>query len=135
MKMKKNHLQRSMVLGIRLTVFTLGVGCLLWGLSNNVSAFVLPGQILADPTLCSMRSCRLGAIVKPKSIQWQHDRLSFTAQDHNDASAEVYVEYQGVLPTLFKEGTMMLAEGSMNNNIFQATRILAKHDENYQPPI
>ena len=51
MKMKKNHLQRSMVLGIRLTVFTLGVGCLLWGLSNNVSAFVLPGQILADPTL------------------------------------------------------------------------------------
>ena len=132
--LKKNHRQRGRLLLARMVLFSSGVGCILWGLSSNISAFVVPKQLKNDPDICSAQSCRLGAVVKPNSINWQRNRLSFIAQDNSDHSYEITVQYQGLLPSLFKEGAMMLAEGSMQNGVFQATRILAKHDENYQPP-
>ena len=44
------------------------------------------------------------------------------------------VTYSGITPDLFKEGKGVVAEGKMHNNVFVATEILAKHDENYNPP-
>ncbi|HRJ12833.1 MAG TPA: cytochrome c maturation protein CcmE, partial [Alphaproteobacteria bacterium] len=48
---------------------------------------------------------------------------------------EISAEYRGVLPDLFREGQGVIADGALNaDGIFIATRVLAKHDENYKPP-
>ena len=51
-----------------------------------------------------------------------------------DRANEVEVKFVGILPDLFSEGTGMIATGRLKSNIFEATEILAKHDENYMPP-
>ena len=44
------------------------------------------------------------------------------------------VTYEGILPDLFREGQGVIVKGYLKNNIFEATEVLAKHDENYMPP-
>ena len=50
-----------------------------------------------------------------------------------DTNARVLVEYSGILPDLFAENQGMIGTGKYINNIFQASEILAKHDESYMP--
>ena len=50
-----------------------------------------------------------------------------------DGTAEITVRYDNALPSLFREGQGVVAEGSMDNGKFIATNVLAKHDENYMP--
>ena len=47
---------------------------------------------------------------------------------------EIEVNYEGILPDLFREGQGVIVKGYLRNDIFQATEVLAKHDENYMPP-
>ena len=129
-----NHRQRSKALAIQMLLLCVGVGLILYSLSENISVYTLPSVLLAGKDVCSKSPCRLGAIVKKGSVHIQDNDIHFLAADPKE-DVSIAVEFQGVLPSLFKEDTMMLAEGKMQAGVFKATRILAKHDENYQPPI
>ena len=52
-----------------------------------------------------------------------------------DLKNEIFVSYSGTVPNLFLEGKGVVAEGFVKDrNFFLASKILAKHDENYMPP-
>ena len=71
-------------------------------------------------------------MVKKNSINMSTDQVSFIITDFKN---EINVDYSGVLPNLFEEGKGVVAEGYLKDrNFFLATKILAKHDENYMPP-
>ena len=71
-------------------------------------------------------------MVKKNSISINSDEINFIITDLKN---EIYVTYSGVVPNLFEEGKGVVAEGYLKDkNFFLATKILAKHDENYMPP-
>ena len=71
-------------------------------------------------------------MVKNNSISVDTEELNFIITDFKN---EIIVTYSGVVPNLFAEGKGVVAEGYLKDkNFFLATKILAKHDENYMPP-
>ena len=71
-------------------------------------------------------------MVKEKSISMNADKINFIITDFKN---EINVIYSGAVPNLFEEGKGVVAEGFLKDrNYFSATKILAKHDENYMPP-
>ena len=71
-------------------------------------------------------------MVKKNSILIEEKKLKFIVTDFKN---EIIVIYSGVIPNLFAEGKGVVAEGYLKDrNFLSATKILAKHDENYMPP-
>ena len=71
-------------------------------------------------------------MVKINSISMKTEEINFIITDFEN---EINVTYSGVVPNLFTEGKGVVAEGYLKDkNFFLATKILAKHDENYMPP-
>ena len=71
-------------------------------------------------------------MVKDNSIKISSDKVNFIITDFKN---EINVNYSGAIPNLFSEGKGVVAEGYLKDkNFFEATKILAKHDENYMPP-
>ena len=85
------------------------------------------------------KSFRVGGLVEKDSVQRQDMMVSFVVTDNNKS---IKVRYEGILPDLFREGQGVVTSGSITckrkgwscKNIFIATEVLAKHDENYMPP-
>ena len=78
------------------------------------------------------KKIRIGGMVKKSSIFVEEKELKFIVTDFKN---EINVTYSGVIPNLFAEGKGVVAEGYLKDrNVFLATKILAKHDENYMPP-
>jgi cytochrome c-type biogenesis protein CcmE len=78
------------------------------------------------------KKIRVGGMVKGGSISIQSTDLKFVITDFKN---EINVVYSGAIPNLFEEGKGVVAEGFLRDkNFFLATKILAKHDENYMPP-
>ena len=106
------------------------IGLSLFALSNNIDLFFTPTQVAAGEVTPGQR-IRVGGMVKEGSVEHSQDILevSFVATDYNH---DVRVHYAGILPDLFREGQGIVAEGSMSTDgTFIASRVLAKHDENY----
>ena len=100
-------------------------------LEENVVYFKSPSEI---KTLSEMqqKKIRIGGMVKTDSISIVNKELSFVITDFK---SEINVVYSGLIPNLFEEGKGVVAEGFLKDrNFFLATKILAKHDENYMPP-
>tara|TARA_B100001093_G_scaffold493268_1_gene535271 strand:+ start:154 stop:438 length:285 start_codon:yes stop_codon:yes gene_type:complete len=75
---------------------------------------------------------RIGGMVKENSIQMKSNEVNFVITDFKN---EINVIYSGAVPNLFSEGKGVVAEGYLKDrNFFEASKILAKHDENYMPP-
>jgi cytochrome c-type biogenesis protein CcmE len=71
-------------------------------------------------------------MVKEQSVSINSDEVNFIITDFKN---EINVVYSGAVPNLFAEGKGVVAEGFLKDkNYFTATKILAKHDENYMPP-
>ena len=71
-------------------------------------------------------------MVKKDSISINSSELKFIITDFKN---EINITYTGAIPNLFEEGKGVVAEGVLNDrNFFSASKILAKHDENYMPP-
>ena len=105
----------------------------LFALSRNIDLFHTPTQV-AGGEVEAGRRIRIGGMVKEGSVIRAGDSLQveFAATDFN---RDVLVRYHGILPDLFREGQGVVAEGSLDEaGVFQATRVLAKHDENYMSP-
>ena len=76
------------------------------------------------------QALRLGGLVKDGSVAIDGLQSVFTV---TDGTTEISVRYDNALPSLFREGQGVVAEGSLANGQFIATNVLAKHDENYMP--
>ena len=101
---------------------------------KNIRFFVTPTQIIEE-NLKHHKHLRLGGAVKEKSLK-QHQLTSHFIV--TDGITDLDVHYIGLLPDLFREGQTIVAEGHFNQenlSLFEATTILAKHDENYKPPL
>lgn len=128
--MKPKH-QRLLFIGFSVIFLCVGTLLVLRAFSENLVFFFSPTELAAqqpDPS----RLIRLGGLVETGSIRHEDDdRLLFTI---TDGEASVAVSYQGMVPTLFREGQGAIAEGHMQpGGSFEATRILTKHDEKYMP--
>ena len=71
-------------------------------------------------------------MVKNNSIKMSSNKVNFIITDFKN---EINVSYSGLIPNLFSEGKGVVAEGYLKDkSFFEASKILAKHDENYMPP-
>jgi cytochrome c-type biogenesis protein CcmE len=99
--------------------------------SSNLVFFYSPSQVAANEAPAG-RTFRLGGLVEAGSLQRDGTRVRFVVTDTVRA---VPVRYEGILPDLFKEGKGVVAQGRiLQDGVFVAREVLAKHDENYLPP-
>ena len=114
-----------------LTTLILTTFLVLKSLEENVVYFKSPSEI---KTLSEMqqKKIRIGGMVKKNSIKANMNEISFVITDFKN---EINVTYTGAVPNLFAEEKGVVAEGFLKDrNFFLASKILAKHDENYMPP-
>ena len=97
---------------------------------SNLVFFYTPTQIAAKEAP-SGRTFRLGGLVVEGSVKRDGIKVNFEV---TDTAKTVPVQFSGILPDLFKEGKGVVAQGQLENGVFQAKEVLAKHDENYMPP-
>jgi len=125
--------QRMLTVGLILAGVALGVGLALQAFQENLLFFYSPTQVLAgEPP--EGRKFRLGGLVAPGSLTREPGELKvdFLVTDNTNA---LTVQYEGVLPDLFREGQGVIANGYVQpDGTFLAEEVLAKHDENYMPP-
>lgn len=117
-------------------VLLLGVGAavalMLTAFRGNLMYFYQPSAVVAGEVPEGVRF-RIGGLVKPGSIErsGQGLQIRFLLAD---CGAAVPVRYDDLLPDLFREGQGVVAHGRMQDGVFVADQILAKHDESYMPP-
>ena len=114
-----------------LLILILTVFLVLKSLEENVVYFQSPSEIKSLTELTNNK-IRVGGMVKKNSISMNSNEVNFIITDFKN---EINVTYSGAVPNLFEEGKGVVAEGILKDrNFFSATKILAKHDENYMPP-
>ena len=127
---RKVKLRFFFVLLILITLI-LSVFLILRSLKENVVYFQSPTEIKVLSEI-KKRKIRVGGMVKINSISIESKEIKFIITDFKN---EINVTYSGAVPNLFSEGKGVVAEGFLKDkNFFLATKILAKHDENYMPP-
>jgi len=94
--------------------------------------FYTPAEVLAKPSDFENKTIRLGALVEQGSVKWDSEQLALSFRVTEDSKTFVPVVYQGVKPDMFREGQGVVVEGKMENEIFQATQLLVKHNEEYE---
>ena len=101
-------------------------------LRNNMVFFHTPTEVRADKVAVD-KYVRVGGLVKPGTLVKHKGsvQIDFDLVDDWDS---IPVSYEGLLPDLFGEGQGAVLEGEWNGERFIATRVFAKHDENYMPP-
>ena len=114
-----------------LIILILSVFLILNSLEENVVYFQSPSDIKNLPEI-EKKKIRVGGMVKKDSITMESNQVNFVITDFKN---ELDVSFSGIVPNLFTEGKGVVAEGYLKDrNFFLATKILAKHDENYMPP-
>ena len=127
---RKVKLRFFFIITILLTLI-LSVVLILKSLEENVVFFKSPSDVKLLGEFKDIK-IRIGGMVKEDSINMSNEELNFIITDFKN---EINVSYSGVVPNLFSEGKGVVAEGYLKNrSFFEASKILAKHDENYMPP-
>ena len=122
---------RFIFLALILASVILTVFLILQSLKENVVYFQSPSEIKSLIEL-DKKKIRVGGMVKEQSVFINSNEVNFIITDFKN---EINVIYSGAVPNLFAEGKGVVAEGFLKDkNYFLATKILAKHDENYMPP-
>ena len=112
-------------------ILSLTIFLTLKSLEENVIYFQSPTDVKALAEI-DKKKIRIGGMVKKKSILIKEQEVKFVVTDFKN---EINVIYSGLIPNLFAEGKGVVAEGFLKDKtLFLATKILAKHDENYMPP-
>ena len=126
----KVKLRIFFILSVLITLI-LSVFLILRSLEENVVYFQSPTEIKSLVEIKN-KKIRVGGMVKKKSVSIKSKEVNFIITDFKN---EINVTYSGVIPNLFQEDKGVVAEGYLKDrNFFLATKILAKHDENYMPP-
>ncbi|MEJ8845904.1 cytochrome c maturation protein CcmE [Variovorax rhizosphaerae] len=130
--MKPRH-RRIAVIGIGLLAFGLATLLVLNALRANLVFFFSPSQVVANEAPRN-GAFRIGGLVEQGSVMRASDGLTVRFVV-TDLAQRVPVSYKGLLPDLFREGKGVVAAGRLHaDGSFEATQVLAKHDENYMPP-
>jgi|TARA_B100001057_G_scaffold138463_1_gene138144 cytochrome c-type biogenesis protein CcmE len=122
---------RSLFILLVFVTLILTVFLILKSLEENVIYFQSPSEI-KELTELNDKKIRVGGMVKKNSVSISSDEVKFIISDFKN---EIIVTYSGAVPNLFEEEKGVVAEGYLKDrNFLSATKILAKHDENYMPP-
>lgn len=107
-----------------------GISLILYSLNSNLDYFFTPTE-LKKQNISSDKRIKIGGMVLEGSVFRNDSNISFTVTDYESF---VKVEFKGIVPDLFQEGSGVVALGYLNDEVFYAEEVLAKHDENYMPP-
>ena len=122
---KKRRIQLIIIFSISLTFSAFLIG---YAMRDGIQYFRSPSQVI-EQSLLPTELFRIGGLVKDESwIKGKKHQFVVT-----DTENDIPVEFIGILPDLFREGQGVIATGNLVNNIFIASEVLAKHDENYIP--
>jgi cytochrome c-type biogenesis protein CcmE len=123
--------RRLVLIGSGMAVLAFAVALMLNALRDSIVFFNSPSDVVEKHVPAGTR-IRLGGLVKNSSVVRGNDlSVRFEVTDGKNG---ITVNYQGVLPDLFREGQGVVAEGALDaGGTFKADSILAKHDENYMP--
>jgi cytochrome c-type biogenesis protein CcmE len=127
--MKPRHKRIAIVVGV-LAMVGGAAALVLNAFQSNMVFFYSPTQV-ASLEAPVAKTFRLGGLVQQGSVQRDGLNVHFVVTDTVQTTP---VRYQGILPDLFKEGKGVVAQGQLQNGVFVAREVLAKHDENYMPP-
>lgn len=124
---KKRRVQVLIAAAIALVLATVMIG---YGFRDGINLYRSPSQLASEPPAVN-EVFRLGGLVEDGTLlRGAGETVTFSV---TDGGATVPVRFTGILPDLFEEGQGMIGTGSMENGVFIASEILAKHDENYMP--
>jgi cytochrome c-type biogenesis protein CcmE len=124
---KKRRVQVIALTAVALTVSTILIG---YAMRDGINLFRSPSQISEEPP-APKETFRIGGLVEDGSlIRGQGQQITFSV---TDGGASIPVVFEGVLPDLFAENQGMVGTGRYVDGVFEASEILAKHDENYMP--
>ncbi|ADE14029.1 CcmE/CycJ protein [Nitrosococcus halophilus Nc 4] len=112
---------------------SIATGLGLKAFQKNILFFYNPTQIMAGEVPPDT-NIRVGGVVVDGSVKRENGSLDMQFA-LTDMAETVTVVYSGILPDLFREGQGIVAMGKLGpNNVFEASEVLAKHDEEYMPP-
>lgn len=124
---KQRRIQIVLVAAVALALSTALIG---YAMRDGINYFRSPAEVLAEPP-SENEEFRMGGLVEEGSlVRGQGETVTFRV---TDGGGSVPVAYTGVLPDLFEENQGMIGTGRYINGVFQASEILAKHDETYMP--
>jgi cytochrome c-type biogenesis protein CcmE len=129
---KPRHKRIALIAG-GIAALAVATGLVLTAFQQNLVFFFTPSQVAANEAPQG-RTFRIGGMVENGSVKRQSDGVTvrFTV---TDTAKSIPVVYHGALPDLFREGKGVVAQGRIGaDGVFQASEVLAKHDENYMPP-
>ena len=122
---------RFLFLSLILAVLILTIFLILKSLEDNVVYFISPTDIKELGEIDYDKKYRVGGMVKKNSVSMSSNQINFII---TDLKSEISVKFSGVIPNLFSEEKGVVAEGFLKDrNFSNASKILAKHDENYIP--
>ncbi len=130
--MKPRH-KRFAMIAVGVAALGIAATLVLNAFQQNLVFFFTPSQVAANEAPQG-RSFRVGGLVAPGSVKRQPDGVTvhFVV---TDTAKNIQVVYRGLLPDLFREGKGVVTQGRLSaDGVFQASEVLAKHDENYMPP-
>ena len=123
--------KRFAVVVLGIAVLSAAAAFVLNAFQSNLVFFFSPTQVFNGEAPTS-RVFRVGGMVKAGSLEREGTQVRFVVTDF---SHDVPVHYTGLLPDLFQEGKGVVAQGQIHSGgVFEASQVLAKHDENYMPP-
>jgi len=124
---KKRRIQVIAVAAVSLALATTLIG---YAMRDGINFFRTPSQVAESPPAAN-EVFRIGGLVEEGSlIRGQGETVTFRV---TDGGGSVPVAFTGVLPDLFGEGEGMVGTGRMRDGVFEASEILARHDETYMP--
>ena len=124
---RKKRLQTVLLI---LAGSALGSFFIIRALDTNLDFFYTPSEMLSEEIPQNKR-IKVGGMVLENSVVREKTKIFFTVTDYQGS---VNVEFDGIVPDLFKEGSGVVVLGYLNDKTLFAEEVLAKHDENYMPP-
>lgn len=128
---RKQKLRLTGIISV-LIILCVAISLILFALKQNINLFYTPTQLLEAHTMPN-EIVRIGGYVAKHSVRYDPSgtNVTFTITDKKN---NLTVNYQGVLPSLFREGQGIVVTGKLNSShLLIADQVLAKHDEKYMP--
>jgi len=128
--MKRKH-KRLTFAFIAMLLLAVATALVLSAFEDSIVFFYSPTD-LTEKKVADGRHVRIGGLVEESSVKKAEGAITLFRV--TDLTTTIAVSYKGLLPDLFREGQGVVAEGRLQDGVFMASDVLAKHDENYMPP-
>ncbi|MDB2451136.1 cytochrome c maturation protein CcmE [Gammaproteobacteria bacterium] len=128
--MKAIRKQRLITVLLILATSATGSFLIIRALDSNLDFFFTPSEIYKEE-IPNNKRIKVGGMVLEGSVLRDKTNISFVITDYQGS---ISVEFDGIVPDLFKEGSGVVVLGYLRDKTLVAEDVLAKHDENYMPP-